>query len=60
MLILTRRFREILRIGDDIKVHVLGVKGSQIRIGVEAPKEVRVHRKEVWLRIKRDVSKKDC
>jgi carbon storage regulator len=51
MLILTRRLREVLRVGDDIKVHVLGMKGGQIRLGVEAPKDVPVHREEVWVRI---------
>jgi carbon storage regulator len=57
MLILTRRLRETLRVGDNIKVHVVAVKGGQIRIGVEAPKDVPVHREEVWLRLKQDAAK---
>lgn len=52
MLILTRRVSETVIIGDDITVTILDVKGNQVRIGVDAPKEVAVHRKEVYLRIK--------
>lgn len=51
MLILTRRVGETLVIGDDVHVTVLGVKGNQVRIGVDAPKEVTVHRTEVYNRI---------
>lgn len=51
MLILTRRVGETLMIGNDISITVLGVKGSQVRIGVDAPKEVAVHREEIFERI---------
>lgn len=51
MLILTRRVGESLIIGDDVVVNVLGTKGNQVRIGVEAPKDVSVHREEIYDRI---------
>ena len=54
MLILTRRVGETLMIGDEVPVTVLGVKGNQVRIGINAPKDVAVHREEIYQRIKRE------
>jgi len=54
MLILTRRVGETVMIGNDVTVTVLGVKGNQVRIGVNAPKDVAVHREEIYERIKRE------
>jgi len=54
MLILTRNINQSIIIGDDITVTVLGVKGRQIRFGIEAPKEISVHRSEVYDRIKKE------
>ncbi|VVO21891.1 carbon storage regulator CsrA [Pseudomonas fluorescens] len=51
MLILTRKPGETIRINDDISITVLGVSGQQVRLGIEAPKEVTVHREEIYQRI---------
>lgn len=54
MLILTRRVGETLMVGDEVTVTVLGVKGNQVRIGVDAPKDVAVHREEIYQRIQKE------
>ena len=54
MLILTRRIGEIIRIGDDVTVTVRGVTGNQVRVGVEAPKDIPVHREEIFERIRHE------
>ena len=52
MLVLTRRIDETVKIGDEISVKVLSVKGNQVRLGIEAPKDIGVHREEIYQRIK--------
>ncbi len=59
MLILTRRKGEVLVIGDEVTITVLDIRGSQVRIGVDAPKEVSVHRAEIYERIKQAESQDD-
>ena len=54
MLILTRRVGEAVMIGDEVSITVLGVKGSQVRLGINAPRSVAVHREEIYKRIKRE------
>jgi carbon storage regulator len=54
MLILTRRLGESVKIGDEITVTVLDVKGNQIRLGIQAPKEIPVHREEVYVRLQEE------
>ena len=54
MLILTRRVGETIMIGDEVTITVLGVKGNQVRIGINAPKTVAVHREEIYVRIRQD------
>ena len=59
MLILTRRIGETLIIGDDVNITVLGVKGNQVRLGINAPKDVSVHREEIYLRIQHEKNTDD-
>ncbi len=59
MLILTRRVGETLMVGDDVSITVLGVKGNQVRIGINAPKEIPVHREEIYNRIKNEEKNSD-
>ena len=59
MLILTRRVGETVMIGDEVTITVLGVKGNQVRVGINAPKTVAVHREEIYERIKREQSPDD-
>jgi len=54
MLILTRRINETLMVGDDVKVTVLGINGNQVRIGVQAPRHIPVHRQEIYEKIKKE------
>lgn len=55
MLILTRRIGEVLIIGDEVKLTVLGVRGNQVRIGVDAPRSVAVHRKEIYDQVQKNL-----
>jgi len=57
MLILTRKIGETLMIGDNVTLTILGVNANQVRLGINAPKNVAVHREEVYLRIKKEMSK---
>jgi len=59
MLILTRRIGERIFVGDDVQIIVLGVKGNQVRIGVQAPKHITVHREEIYRRILRQKIEKN-
>lgn len=54
MLILTRRVNETVMIGDEVTLTVLGVKGNQVRVGVQAPREIAVHREEIYERIQQE------
>jgi len=59
MLILTRRIGETVMIGDEVTITVLGIKGNQVRVGINAPKSVAVHREEIYDRIKRRLQGED-
>lgn len=54
MLILTRKIGEVIRINDAITIQIMGVKGGQVRIGVNAPPEIAVHREEIYMRIQEE------
>lgn len=60
MLILTRRTGEMLMIGDDVTVTIMGVKGNQVRVGVQAPKKVAVHREEIYERIQKQLKDEEA
>jgi len=59
MLILTRRVGETLMVGDEVTVTVLGINGNQVRVGVNAPKDIAVHREEIYQRIQREKGNSD-
>lgn len=58
MLVLTRKTKETLRIGDDISLIILSINGNQVRIGINAPKEVSVHREEIYQKVQNDAPQK--
>ncbi|MDE1492882.1 carbon storage regulator CsrA [Xenorhabdus bovienii] len=55
MLILTRRSQEKIRVGDDIEIVILGINGNQVKIGIEAPEGISVHREEIYQRIQQEI-----
>lgn len=57
MLVLSRRYGEVLRIGEDIRIKILDIKGHQVRIGILAPEEIKIYREELYLRLKREFEK---
>ena len=59
MLILTRRINEVLRVGENVKVTVLGIKGNQVRISIDAPRDTPVHREEIFRKIQREKVEND-
>lgn len=56
MLVLTRRENEVIRVGDEVVITIVEIRDSRVRVGIEAPGDVTVHRQEVWLAIKREES----
>lgn len=59
MLILTRRPAEAIRVGEEVTITLLGIRGNQVRIGIDAPRTVRVHRQEIYARIRTEEAKAD-
>ena len=57
MLVLTRKLNEVIRIGEDIEIKILSIEGEQIKIGIDAPKNIEIHRKEVYLAIQQENQK---
>lgn len=60
MLILTRKIGEVLLVGDNVEVTVLNIRGNQVKLGVNAPKEISVHRQEIYERIKASADENKC
>ncbi|AGI32521.1 TPA: carbon storage regulator CsrA [Mannheimia haemolytica] len=60
MLILTRKIGEVLLVGDDVEITVLSIRGNQVKLGVNAPKEISVHRREIYERIKASVEEENA
>ncbi|WEG16565.1 carbon storage regulator CsrA [Alkalihalophilus pseudofirmus] len=54
MLVLTRRLQEVIQIGDDIEIKILAIEGDQIKLGIDAPRNIEIHRKEVYLEIQKE------
>ncbi|WP_026679183.1 carbon storage regulator CsrA [Fictibacillus gelatini] len=57
MLVLTRKLKEAIQIGDDIEITILGVEGEQVKLGINAPKHIEIHRKEIYLAIQEENNK---
>jgi len=56
MLVLSRKENEVIRVGDEVVIKIVKIRGNEVRVGIEAPSGVNVHRQEVWLKIKREES----
>lgn len=56
MLVLSRKVNEVIRVGDEVVIKIVKIRGNEVRVGIEAPNGVNVHRQEVWLKIKREES----